>query len=464
MVITNKFAASGLWLFFDQMLIAIGGWAFWLVIFRLTTSSEIGQATTIYSLVFLVSTILQLGLEYPLLKKASGIGSSQVFGTILVIELLILAFSVPLIIYATNNLFQKSLGEFTWLAVGMLIASTIGFVSRFALLAASDIKSVLIIDVSGTITKFILGYFLVTMGFAGLGILLAFFIQWLVIMGASLIMATKKLGLQLGSLKFTKEIITDGLVNALSKFSRMLVVNFSVVLLASFGIDDSDIGIFYVASMISIVASTLASSIAYMVIPASAVSKSDLSHDSLRISLSLISPLIASLIVAPKFILSLFGDQYVAAESLLLVLSIGILPSSITINAISKFNSLTNMRRKLVSLGSIQLLALIISFWFLVPGYGTLGAALSMLIAFVISAILSIIWLDRVSAGYAACSSIAITVGVAAGYIVTIILGPVHPLFVILTAVVVDILFILALKNTSTRELRELAQTLVGRH
>ena len=313
---TNKFVASGLWLFFDQILIAVGGWAFWLLIFRLTTSSEIGQATTVYSLVFLFSTIMQLGLEYPLLKKASRVGSSPVFGTILVIELLILAFSVPVIIYAINNLFQKSLAEFTWIAVGILIASTIGFVSRYALLGTSDIKSILIIDASGIITKFILGYVLLTMGFAGLGILLSFFIQELLMMSASIAVATRRLGLSLGSLKYTREIIIEGLVNSLSKFSRMLVVSISVVLLASFGIDDSDIGVFYVASMISIIAGALASSIAYMVIPASTISKSDLSHDSLRISLSLISPLIVSLIVAPKFILSLFGDQYVAARIL----------------------------------------------------------------------------------------------------------------------------------------------------
>ena len=463
MVTANKFTASGLWLFIDQMLIAIGGWAFWLVVFRFTTSSEIGQATTIYSLVFLLTTLMQLGLEYPLLRKAPGIGSSQVFGTILVIELLILAVSVPVIIYATNNLFQESFGEYTWIAVGMLIASTIGFVSRFALLAMSDIKSVMIIDASGTITKFLLGYFLVTMGFAGLGILLAFFIQGVVMMGASLTVAAKRLGLQLGSLKYTREIITDGLVNSLSKFSRMLVVSFAVVLLASFGIDDSDIGVFYVAAMISIVASTLASSIAYMVIPASTASRTDLSHDSLRLSLSLISPLIASLIVAPQFILSLLGDHYVAAESLLLILGIGILPSSITINTISKFNNL-NMRRKLVSLGSIQLLALIVTFYFLVPGYGTLGAALSMFIAFVISAIISTIWLDRISAGFIARSSVAITAGVAAGYIITIVIGPIiPPPLVILIAVIVDILCILALKNTSTHELRELLQTLANR-
>ena len=99
----------------------------------------------------------------------------------------------------------------------------------------------------------------------------------------------------------------------------------------------------------------------------------------------------------------------------------------------------------------------------MVPGYGTFGAALSILIAFVTSAIISTIWLDRLSAGYIARSSMAIAAGVAAGYIINVVLGPVHPLLVILASIIVNIICILAVKNTSTRELRELVHALVSR-
>lgn len=123
---------------------------------------------------------------------------------------------------------------------------------------------------------------------------------------------------------------------------------------------------------------------AYMVIPASSRSNNDLTTDSMRISLSLTAPLIAALIVAPKSILSVIGPDYTSAETILLLLSIGILPSSIAINAISKSNYL-GKSRELITIGSIQVLAFLVPFLFLVPLYGTLGAAVSMLIAFVSS-------------------------------------------------------------------------------
>lgn len=462
MVTTSRFAANGIWLFMDQMLIAIGGWAFWIVIFRLITPAEIGVATTIYNLVFLFSTIIQLGFEYPLLKKASDIGSPQVFGTILVMEMLILSFSVPFIIYAINSLFQNSVEQFAWITVGMLIVYTISFISRFALLAISDIKSILIIDLLGTSSKFILALFLVTVGFAELAILLAIFVQGLLIMTASLTIAIKKIGLQFGTLRHARGILKVGVANSMSKFSRMLIVSLGVVLLAFFAIDKSDIGIFYVASMISIVVSTLASSIAYTAIPESTRLKSDLSHISLRIGLTLISPLTVTLIVAPKFLLSLFGDQYVSAELMLLFLSIGILPSAVTINTISMFNN-QNMNRKIILLGSVQIITLIISFFLLVPNYGTLGAAFSMLISFMASGILSTFWLDSGSVKYVVRSSTAIAIGVASGYVISIIFYPIHPLVTIFIAVTVNIICMLLLKNTSTLELRQLVQALTTR-
>ena len=91
---------------------------------------------------------------------------------------------------------------------------------------------------------------------------------------------------------------------------------------------------------------------AYMVIPASSRSNNDLTTDSMRISLSLTAPLIAALIVAPKSILSVIGPDYTSAETILLLLSIGILPSSIAINAISKSNCL-GKSRELITIGSI---------------------------------------------------------------------------------------------------------------
>src|SRR6266496_46110 len=111
------------------------------------------------------------------------------------------------------------------------------------------------------------------MGFGALGMLFSFLLQILFITCATLVVARRRtFGFKLGNMKYVREIIRDGLVNTPSKFSRIFILSLSVVLLTSFGISSSEIGIFYVALMISIVATGgLASSMAYMVIPASAI-------------------------------------------------------------------------------------------------------------------------------------------------------------------------------------------------
>ena len=61
---SNRFVSLGVIFFIDQILVAAGNWLYWLIISKITTSSEIGQATMISSLVLLITTLTQLGLEY----------------------------------------------------------------------------------------------------------------------------------------------------------------------------------------------------------------------------------------------------------------------------------------------------------------------------------------------------------------------------------------------------------------
>jgi O-antigen/teichoic acid export membrane protein len=457
----NKFVGPSVLLFLDQSLVAITNWFYWLIISKLSTTSELGQATTISSLVLLIGTITQLGLEYPLLKRAST-QNSQVFGTILTLELVLTFASVPVAIYAINNFFHESLHVYTCIAVAILIPTSLGFVSRFTLLGIPDAKSILLIDVISTGVKFIVGYTLVTMGFGALGILLSFLFQTLLITGTTLAVLLRRMfSFRFGSAKYFKEILKEGLTNLPSKLSRMLILSISVVLLASFGLSNSEVGIFYIALMISIFAGTSASSIAYMIIPASSASKRDLSTDGMRIGLSFVSPLIAALIVAPKFVLSIIGTEYISGYLVLLVLSIAILPSSIVINTISKFNTL-NKSRKLISIGVIEILTFFLAFFFLVPNYGSLGAALSTLVAFIASSIPSIVWSEHPLIRYVSISMIAIVLGVAAGYIIGLVFVGTSQLVDAIISAGITMIVIIRLKNTSTTEIRQLVRAAIS--
>jgi O-antigen/teichoic acid export membrane protein len=463
----NKFISSSVLLFLDNLIYAAGNWIYWLIISKIISTSELGQATTILSLVTLAATLTQLGLEYPILKR-SPIQPSQILAGGLVIELVLTFAALPLVIYLINNIYEESLQSFGWVAVGMLILLSLDFVSRFVLLGISHTRNILVIDALSIVIKFVVGYTLVTMGFGAFGLLSSFLLQALFIAVVSLLLEYRIFGFKVPQMEYIKVMLKEGMVNIPSKLSRTLIFSLSIVLLASFGIASSEIGIFYIALMISTVGGGLVASMAFMAIPASALSKKDLSSGSMRIGISLTAPVVAALIVSPKFILSVIGTQYMSAETILLALSIAILPFSIVQNAISKFNYLGNSR-KLLLIGSAEVGTFLVTFIFLVPHYSTLGAAISILIAFSVSSIVSMLnWSERSSAmRYIANSGMAVLVGWGLGYAVHLLLDGngviVSNFTAILSSVGATLVIIVALKNTSTTEIRHMLRIMVSR-
>ena len=456
--LTNKFVGQGILLFIDQIVVSITNWLYWIIISRLASTSEIGQATSVYSLVLLIATVSQIGLEYPLLKKSS-LHRSQILGTALAIELIISSGSIAAIIFLANtDMYHAALAGYVLVAVAFLVLSPISFTARFALLGISNARSVLVFDIAATSAKFLTAYILLSMGFGVFGILFSFMIASLVSAITMLLFAGRRLSLKpVRDKARVIEIIKEGLSNAPSKLSRTMIVTLSVILLAPFGISDSDIGIFYIALTISVVGAGLASSMSFTVIPASTELKADLSSGSLRIGLSFTVPVIAALVVAPRDILGIIGMEYAAAHTILLVLSVSILPVAIMMNAISKFNN-SGEQRKIIAIGLIQIAGFLMSFVVLVPYYGSLGAAYSILIAYSASSAYALCWFQWTERRYIVNSIIAVVLGCAAGYAINLMLH--HSLATVATSVIITSVILLALKNTSISEMRQLIKTI----
>jgi hypothetical protein len=247
---------SSMFLFLDLMIIAAAGWLYWIIISKLISISQVGQSTALYSLVFLTATLIGLGLEYPLLKKTSIIGSKVIVSAI-IIEMIITMAAIPLVIYALSGIHTGELESVTLVCLTMLIFSTLAFVGRFSLLGVSASKTILIIDSIGTVLKFTTAYVLVLAGFGVLGVLISFMLYAVITASSSLALVYRKFGFTIEKMRYIKETLYDGIVNLPAVFSRTLVISLSVVLLASFGVASSEIGSFYIALMISIFAGGL---------------------------------------------------------------------------------------------------------------------------------------------------------------------------------------------------------------
>jgi O-antigen/teichoic acid export membrane protein len=454
----NRLVGSTIYLYIDNLVVAGGNWLYWIIISRLTDPSSVGQATPIISLVIFLTTVIQLGTEYPLLQRTSKEGS-VIIGPAIIMTLILTCSTIPILtfimIYSYGNLSPSLI----WIGVIMTIFFPLDFVSRYALLGVSMARLVTIIDISGVFAKFGLAFFLLINGAGAYAILLSLLLQVVSISIANLIMVDRVIGIRFtrNIMNLARGIMTQSLINTPSKLSGMLIFSLSVVLLAAFGIDSSDIGRFYIALMISVVASGLLSSMAYMVIPVSASSNKDLSNIGLRVGLALTSPLIAILICSPGLLLSFFGPEYIKAIPIMVILSIGILPFSVNLISISRFNILGSSR-KILLIGLLQIISFILSFGILVPRYGTIGAATSIVISFIFSFAVTILWIERNTLKLILKSVAAIVIGSLSGIAASSIIQNQYlgTLTGSVIAIALTFMLLIILKNITTHELSSL--------
>jgi O-antigen/teichoic acid export membrane protein len=454
---TKNFVHSGSLLFLDVLIVSISNWFYWLFVSKIVSTTQVGEVTTMISIVLLTGSIIQLGFEYPLLKLN---GKSNVFSMVLLIEIISACVSLPIVYYFTNTSLSYLHDDYISLIFIMIVLSAVSFASRFSLLGISDVKSVFIIDVIGVALKFFIGYYALSIGLGTFGLMLSFLSMFVFTSAGTFLIAKKKIRFSFVTREFASKVIHDGIANAPNKFSRTIIFSLSVVLLPLFGIASHDIGVFYIALMIIMAVSGFASSLSYMVIPISSNSKKNLSYDSLRIGLSFTSPIIAVLISSPESILGLIGSDYLSGKTILSILSISLIPYVVVMNMVSEFNHL-NRLRLLMIIGIVQVVTFILSVWILVPIYSTIGAALSVLISFTVCAVFSLIFSTKnILRTILSASSILIgsTVSILAFEFLKI-----KPVYGILLSLILTSILLLASKNISIFEIRAILQQMLKR-
>lgn len=384
---------GGFYLFLDLLVTSIGGWIFWLIISKLTAPSEIGFATTAFSLVALLGGFFGLGLDYSLLKEL-GMGRRSAFGTTLSFEMLILVLLSPLLYFSGLIIYGASFSAYMLLGVGLLLLSGLGFVTRSSALALLQTRRVMMYDTVAIVVRFGIGVSLVLLGFAGIGILTASLIQSTVIGIALLFLCHSKVGFVKGGLNELTHLLKIGVSNLPARVASVVAGSLSIVLLAAFTSDPSAVGLFFIALAISSVAAGLASSLATMALPVSGAMKIDASALSLRLGLAITAPLLAGILAAPSFLLSLISPAYTQASESLRMLAPATVFLIVLANIVTRLNHL-RMLRQLTILGLIQLSTFLILFPVLAGVLQALTAPLVILISSAAAAAYSMKWLGR---------------------------------------------------------------------
>jgi O-antigen/teichoic acid export membrane protein len=447
---SERLVRGGLQLFLDLVLTTLGGWLFWLLISSLTGPAEVGYATTAASLVGLVGGLFGLGLDYSLLREVAS-GANAAFGTALAFEAALLLLFSPALLALGLLIYGPGFTPYMALASALLLLSGLSLVARSSSIALLETGKVLLYDGLGTAARFASGLGLVAWGLGGLGILSASVVQAATATLPLLALCWARLGLSWGGLGALRGLLRLGLGNVPSRLSGLLVGGLSVVLLAALTGDPEGVGIFYIALAISLVAGGLASSLALVALPLSSSLGRDASVVSLRLGLCITAPLVAGLLAAPGFVLSLIGPAYVRGSEALRVLSLSVLPSVLVGNAVTRLNYQGKIRALLL-LGLVQLAALALALPLLVPMLGELGAALSILMSSLLAGALCMNWLPRGCHGPLAASLLAVALGALPS--LALPWAPQHALFLI--SVGASLLAVLASRQLRIGELLEL--------
>jgi len=223
----SDYVGTGGILYLNTLVVSLGNWLFWIIITQFTSASIVGQAVVVISLSLLVVTINQLGLEYTLVKKSSK--AKDYFSNSILLEFIISLISIPIVISVINHVYDEPVQELTYLVIGIILLSSFTFVSRFSILGISEVKTIVVVDLVGMVIRLVTGFTFILIDPSPVGIIVAFVAQILATSIFYTLVSVKKFGFKPLRLTKFKELITDGLVNAPSRLSRIIIFNLSVV-------------------------------------------------------------------------------------------------------------------------------------------------------------------------------------------------------------------------------------------
>ena len=395
-----------------SLIVALLNWVFWLIAARLIVAEEIGLASSILSIPILFSTIAMMGIEIPLMRSSSK--NKEYFGTALFFELIIHLSLIPLVIISIINIVDDL--QFSILAITLLIQGIVIIVSRFSLIGLFSIKSIIIIDFVGAISRILFLILFLEFGFDSLGILLASVFQGFVMLPILLFVCKKNFKIKI-KLIALKALIIEGVSNFPATFAVTLRSYGIIPIMVLLGISQESIAGFTIAASIFMFTNLIPSMFATLALPSSTIEEKDLSSSSLKIGIVLSSPIITLIITSPALILGIYNEEYLRFSDMLLILGIGLIPHIVNTNVRTMLNNLVQLK-KITILGVIESVIIISSVLVLTSTFGELGPAWAITIAAIVTAVFSLIWASNNIRKIFAKSVIAIISGIFFGLVI----------------------------------------------
>ncbi len=373
--------SGGLWLFLGSLSVSLLGFIFWLVLSRIVGVEGVGVSSSIISAVSIAVTITSAGLNFAVIREVAANGARS-FSASLILAVLSGMLSAVIVQPLINGLGYAVYGFFASILAFITVFST---VFQFSLIGFEKFKEFFYSALVGSLAKLVVGIVLALLGYGVFALLLGYtsYPLFVLIVACLLLLPVLRNNSSGASLIDLKNLIVLMLSNYPYMFSNQLLTMLSIYLFAFLVREPVSTGILYLSFMIALAISAIPSSIINASLPIGTRRNVDPFTDSFRIGLAVATPIIVLAIALSRLLLFLINPRLVDGVLTLEILLLSIAPLVALTTIIAKLNK----DRRIFSLGLIgftRLLALLVLLVLFVGIYGTLGVALSYLLANVV--------------------------------------------------------------------------------
>lgn len=378
-----RVVTEGAWIGLSGLAGLAGGFLFWFIAGGLLPPSEIGYATTAFSVAGLAAGLLNMGLGVAVMREASVSGRESYSTSLAMASALGVAAMAAT--YFSPSLYP-GLGYYMPVASVAAFLSLVNLVSTSALIAAQRARVFTLVNGLGVVVKIASLVALVRAlpAGGGLWVLVSITLSLAAMAAASTYYAVRSIGLSRPSLGQAAALVKLGLSNYPAVLASLFVSG-GIVMLGVLTGDPAGVGSFYIAVMAMLAAGSLPGGVAVALLPAlTRASNPRLGDEALRLALAVAALVALPLAAYPDRVLSLLGGGYLAASPPLSVLAWGVVPLVALQTAYSRANSERDFKR-LASASAGRLVVLVASMAITVPRLGPLGAAASYLASVAVS-------------------------------------------------------------------------------
>ena len=374
----------------------VGGYLFWLIMSKITTSDVIGASSTLISIVTILVSVVMLGIPSGVqrfLGKSYSMGQLDTANVFIKASLVVVSLSIcgaAVAIFVLKDWIYGAFGSdinLVLVSILLLGSTIIATLFRAVVIASLKTKILSLAMIISVASKLLLGVVLILLGNGVVGLTIGYSINQVIasiLLGAIIITMLKFSTKQLANISLkesSEEILRASTVTWIPSIITTIGLQAGTILVfGSLGAEQA--GVYFIAfSIMSGMMGVMYSlfTIAYPVLSGMPDGRKRFTWKIIKLALFVSLPLSSSFIFYSEDIMELLGKEYLQAAEALQILLLSMLPVAVFTGVNSLVYAYGNYRQVLL-IGLASSIPRTVLYFVLVPIYGNSGAAMGFTI------------------------------------------------------------------------------------